>query len=171
MMKQVIGKQSEFTERLTKAISRLMKLMPDGDRARISVPILYPSGSSAAVEVVFNSGKCFVTDLALGQMESEMHGADSFYDSAARKAAERFGVKYDGLSVFAAWASIEGIEGAIASVANASVAAAVNSIYKAAEEKEKGDKPLMKYPTCLQRYAILAGIMATAVYEIWKRLT
>lgn len=126
-----------MNERLSKAISRLMNLTPDGDRSRISVPILYPSGSSAAIEVMFNNGKCFVSDLALGQMEAEMHGADSFYDGSARKAAERFGVRYDGISIFAMWASIDNIEGAIASVANASVAAAVAAIHKAVEEKEK----------------------------------
>ncbi|MDE2444993.1 MAG: hypothetical protein KGO94_02370 [Alphaproteobacteria bacterium] len=114
-----------------------MKITPDGERARVAVPVLYPSGSSAAVEVVFNAGKCFVTDLALGQMEAEMQGASNFYGDAAKKSVQRFGVGYDGLSIFAIWASLDKIESAIVSVANASVFAASNAIYKAVTEKEK----------------------------------
>ena len=128
---------SHLGVRLEKAISRLMKVTPEGERARISVPILYPSGSGAAVEIVMNAGKCFVSDLALGQMEAEMNGAATFYDAAARKSVERFSVGYDGLSIFTVWTSLDNIEGAITSVANASVFAASSAIYRAVEEKEK----------------------------------
>lgn len=127
----------EFRARLERAISRLMPLSGSGDRAKIAVPILYPSGSSAAVEIMINAGKCFVSDLALGQMESEMHGADSFYDAAARKAASHYHVGYDGLSIFATWAAIDNIESAILGVSNASVFAATSAIYKAVEDKER----------------------------------
>lgn len=123
--------------RIAQAVSRLMKITPEGERARVSVPVLYPSGSSAAVEVVFNAGRCFVTDLALGQMEAEMQGASNLYGDAAKKSVQRFGVGYDGLSIFATWANLDKIEGAIAAVANASVFAASNAIYKAVAEKEK----------------------------------
>ncbi len=123
--------------RIAQAVSRLMKITPDGERARVSVPVLYPSGSSAAVEVVLNAGKCFVSDLALGQLEAEMQGASNFYSDAAKKSVQRFGVGYDGLSIFAIWASLDKVESAIAAVANASVFAASNAIYKAITEKEK----------------------------------
>jgi hypothetical protein len=126
-----------LSDRLEQAISRLMHLTPEGERARISMPILYPSGSSAAVEVVLNAGKCFVSDFGLGQMESEMNGADSYYDSAARKASTKYGVNYDGLSIFALWTPLDRIESAILAVSNASVFAANNAIYKAIEDKEK----------------------------------
>ena len=127
----------EYRVRLEQAISRLMPLSGSGDRARIAVPILYPSGSSASVEILINAGKCFVSDLALGQMEAEMHGADGYYDAAARKAATRYHVGYDGLSVFATWTSLDNVESAILSVSNASVFAATNAIYKAVEDKER----------------------------------
>ena len=51
--------------------------------------------------------------------------------------AERFGVGYDGLSVFAFWASLDRIEGALTAVANASVYAATVAIYRSVQEKEK----------------------------------
>lgn len=127
----------EYKARLERAISRLMPLSGSGDRMRIAVPILYPSGSSASVEIMVNAGKCFVSDLALGQMEAEMHGADSYYDATARKAASRYHVGYDGLSVFATWASLDNVESAILGVSNASVFAATSAIYKAVEDKER----------------------------------
>ncbi len=114
-----------------------MPLSGTGERAKIAIPILYPSGSSAAVEVMINGGKCFVSDLALGQMEAEMHGADSFYPVAARKAASRYHVGFDGLSIFATWASLDNIEAAILGVSNASVFAASNAVYRAVEDKER----------------------------------
>lgn len=129
--------ESDFRDRLERAISRLMPLSASSDSAKIAVPILYPSGSSAAVEILVNSDKCFVTDFALGQMEAEMHGADSFYDGEARKAALHYHVGYDGLSIFSTWASLDRIESAIVAVANASVFAASSSIYRAVEEKER----------------------------------
>jgi hypothetical protein len=121
---------------LERVVSRLMKITPDGERARLTVPVLYPSGASAAVEVIFNKENCFVSDIALGQVEAEMHGAASFYDASARKSAERFGVGYDGLSIFKLWSSIEKIESAIITVANASAFAATSAIYKAVEDKD-----------------------------------
>lgn len=133
----VINLMTKLTERLDRAVSRLMAVRVDGDRVRVSVPVLYPSGSSSAVEIVINGEQCFVSDLGLGQTEAEMNGASNFYDHAARKSVERFGVGYDGLSVFAIWASLDKIESAILAVSNASVAAAAGAIYSAIDEKEK----------------------------------
>lgn len=127
----------EHRARLERAIARLMPLTGRGDTAKIAVPILYPSGSSAAVEIMMNGGRCFVSDLGLGQMEAEMNGADIYYDAAARKAAANYHVGYDGLSIFATWASLENIESAILGVSNASVFAATNSIHKAVEERDR----------------------------------
>lgn len=127
----------DLNRRLAQAVSRLMVSRVDGERARLSVPVLYPSGSGAAVEVVMNGDKCFVSDLAIGQAEADMQGAGSFYNHAASKAAERFSVGFDGMSIFAVWASLDRIESAIISVANASVTASSNAIFKAIDDKEK----------------------------------
>lgn len=126
-----------FKERIGTAANRLMAVAVDGERARLTIPVLYPSGNSGAVEIIRNQDQCFVSDLALGHMEAEMYGAQELYDSCARSSAKRFGVGYDGLSVFASWASLDNIEGAIASVANASVQAASIAIFRAVEERER----------------------------------
>lgn len=123
--------------RIAEAVSKLVSTSIDGGRVRISLPVLYPSGAGSAVEIMINGEKCFVTDFGFGLMEAEMYGAEEFFDSAARKSAARFGVGFDGASVFALWADLSRLEGAIAGVANASVQAAGASIMRAVEEKEK----------------------------------
>jgi hypothetical protein len=124
-------------DRIEEAASSLISTHMEGERARIALPVLYPSGSGSAVDVMVNGSNCFVSDFAFGLMEAEMYGADEFYDSCARKAADRFGVGFDGASVFAAWASLDRLEGAICSVSNASVQAASFAIMRATEEKDK----------------------------------
>lgn len=109
----------------------------DGDRARVTMPVFYPSGASAAVDIQLNEDKCFITDSALGYGEAEMYAAQEYYAACAKKASDRFGVGYDGIAIFASWSSIDRIEGAISAVANASVQAASTAIFRASEEKEK----------------------------------
>ena len=130
------GRIVNLKGRLDQAITRLMSAHVEGERAQLTVPVLYPSGASACVEIMLNGDKCFVTDMGFGQTEAEMYGASDFYDPAARSASTKFGVGYDGLSVFAAWASVDNIERAIGAVANASVSAAAHATMRAVEEKE-----------------------------------
>lgn len=133
----VVIRSDVVTDRLRLAVSRLMATRVDGERARLTVPVLYPSGGSCAVEIVTSGERCFVSDLAMGHMEAEMYGAHDLYDVCAKAASERFGVRYDGLSVFASWASLDNVEGAIIGVANASAYAATTAIFRAVEEKER----------------------------------
>jgi hypothetical protein len=124
-------------ERLKVAVSRLMSVKVEGERARLTVPVLYPSGSSSAVEIMTSGDKVFVSDLGFGHMEAEMYGAEDFYGVSAKAASERYGVGFDGLSIFKTWASLDRVESAIASVANASVQAASVAILRATEEKDR----------------------------------
>jgi hypothetical protein len=86
-------------DKIEEAAAGLIAVRANGDRARISLPLLYPSGSGSAVEVMVNGDNCFVSDFGFGAMEAEMYGAESFYESNARKAANRFGVGFDGMSI------------------------------------------------------------------------
>ena len=126
-------------ERIEEAAAGLISVRADGDRARISLPLLYPSGSGGAVEVMVNGDNCFVSDFGFGAMEAEMYGAESFYESNAKKAADRFGVGFDGMSIFKTWASLGRLDAAVVAVANASVQAATGAIMRASEEKERRD--------------------------------
>lgn len=124
-------------ESLENAVSRLMSVRVDGARARVTVPVSYPSGAGCAVEITLDGGRCFVSDLGLGRTEAEMMGAEEFYDPIARVVSKRFGVGYDGLSVFAIWSSLENVESAIMGVANASAQSAGAAVLRAAEEKDR----------------------------------
>ena len=126
-------------EKIEEAAAGLISVRADGDRARISLPLLYPSGSGSAVEVMVNGDNCFVSDFGFGSMEAEMYGAESFYESNAKKAADRFGVGFDGMSIFKTWASLGRLDAAVVAVANASVQAATGAIMRASEEKERRD--------------------------------
>lgn len=133
----MIQTQEGIANRISKATSRLMAVSIERDRARVTVPVVYPSGSSCVVEIVINGDKCFVSDLGLGRLETEMQGADEFYDYAARRSSEYFHVKYDGFSVFAIWASLDKLETAITAVSNASAQAVSAAIQKSLEERQK----------------------------------
>ena len=128
---------STVDKRLTLAVQRLMALRVDGEIARLSVPSLYPSGASATVEITTNGNTCFVSDIGRGYMEAEFQGADKFYAASAHNAAKRFGVGFDGFSVFASWASIDRVESAICLVANASTQAAAVAIFSAEREQDR----------------------------------
>jgi len=128
---------STIQDRIGVAVSRLMSHERRNDRVLLSVPVSYPSGALATVDVTFNGDRCFVTDQAMGLSEAEMYGAGDFYDASAKRAADRFGIGYDGASIFALWAPIDRLEGAIVAVSNASAHAAATAVLKAAEEKER----------------------------------
>jgi hypothetical protein len=124
-------------ERLTAAVKRLMDVRVDGETARITVPALYPSGSSASLEVTFNGGRCFVSDMGAGHMEAEFQGADDFFSASARYVSQRFGVGFDGLCFFSTWASLDRVEAAISAVASASTQAAAAALFAAERDRER----------------------------------
>ncbi|MDG4892729.1 hypothetical protein P9272_03920 [Mesorhizobium sp. WSM4976] len=107
------------------------------ERVRVSMPVLYPSGSGCTVEIGFSADKVFVSDMAAGHTEAYLAGATDYYDHQAKRAAERFGIGYDGHSIFVLWAPIDRVEGAITAVANASVQAASLAVLKAEEDRER----------------------------------
>jgi hypothetical protein len=125
--------------KIEEAVAGLVSVRANGDRVRIALPLLYPSGSGSAVEVMVNGDNCFVSDFGFGAMEAEMYGADPFYESNAKKAADRFGVGFDGMSIFKTWASLSRLDAAVVAVANASVQAATWAIMSASEDKERRD--------------------------------
>ena len=126
--------------KIEEAVAGLVSVRESGgDRVRIALPLLYPSGSGSAVEVMVNGDNCFVSDFGFGAMEAEMYGAEPLYGSNAKKAADQFGVGFDGMSIFKTWASLSRLDAAVMAVSNASVQAARWAITSASEEKERRD--------------------------------
>lgn len=108
-----------------------------GEKMLLDMPVVYPSGSAAVVEVEMNGDKIWVSDMGMGRTEAQMMGALESYKHVARNKAAEFGVGYDGAAMFVLWAPIERIESAIICVANASVQAASDAVRLASEAHHK----------------------------------
>lgn len=124
-------------ESLEAAVRRLVSVREVGHSTFVNIPVLYPSGSHAAVSVTTYNDHYFVSDAALGLQEAELAGIGEFYDRAAKDAAEWFGVSFDGASVFEAKAPLDRIDGAITAIANASTSAVGRALMRAAETKDR----------------------------------
>lgn len=109
----------------------------EGGRVLLNVPVAYPSGSGAVVEIERNSEKIWVSDMGMGLLEAEMMNAQDSYQKLARGKANEFGVGYDGSAMFVLWAPIDRIEAAIVCVANASAQAAAEAVRHASEVQQK----------------------------------
>ena len=133
----MVTDRDTFRDIVTQAVARLVSTRLIGEAVTVSLPISYPSGAFAGVKVSLSADRCFVSDAAIGLREAEMACAGDFFDSTAKEAAERFGVSFDGASVFAASAPLDRVDGAIVAVANASVNAVSKALAHAAEAKER----------------------------------
>lgn len=118
------------------ALNDLVGLRREGNNSFVSLPLLYPSGSSVVVRI-FDEGRTFlVTDMGLGWDEVEMMGAThQMYLGIARKIADASGVVFDNHSFFVLQVTKNQLSGAIAAVANCSLEAAIQSAYAFAEKK------------------------------------
>lgn len=117
------------------ALRDLTPIWQDDGRIMLSVPVRYPSGALAAIEVAGGQGIAWISDRGFGRIEAEMCGADSSYEAAGRAAAAGHGVEFDGHHVFAAKLPLSQIGAGIVAVANASVIAAGEAIRAEAEKR------------------------------------
>ncbi|WP_147307901.1 hypothetical protein [Fulvimarina endophytica] len=127
----------DVAKRVSDALSRIVRVEEEGGKYTINLPILYPNGNGSVVEITPNGDKLFVSDMGLGHFEAEFSGASSYYDAQANSAASRYGIRYDGHSVFAIKVGLHQIEAAIGAVANASVQAATQAIHKSIEDTSR----------------------------------
>lgn len=104
-----------------------------GSSASVSVPVLYPSGASAVINVSQHSDRYFVSDLGYGLYEAEMIGAAGSYQAAAKKLANHYGVVFDNQCFFISEATDDQLASVITLIANCSVEAANAAALKASE--------------------------------------
>ena len=131
--------KTKLEQRIAEAVARLMSQRESaGGRVMLDVPVTYPSGASAVVEIGRNANKIWVSDMGMGLVEAEMMGAVDSYQRLARNKAEEFGVVYNSSAMFVLWAPADRIEGAIICVANASAQAAADAVRHASEAQSKG---------------------------------
>ncbi len=111
----------------------LVSLHYVGSSAAVSVPVIYPSGAGAVVNVSRHGDRFFVSDLGYGLQEAEMVGAAGSYQAAARKLAEHYGVIFDNQCFFLSEASEDELPAVITLIANCSAEAANAATLKASE--------------------------------------
>ena len=109
----------------------------------ITMPVIYPSGSSVALEVILRDGRCFVSDRGYAFDEAEMTGSSRYFKSEATRIAASVGIKFDGHFMFVAEVSMENVRGALVTVANASASAARAACSKQAEQHETDAKEIL----------------------------
>ncbi len=114
-----------------------------GENAIISVPLLYPSGSSALVNISQHGERFFLSDLGYGFQEAEMYGATGAFHKFAEKLAEHYGVAFDNQSFFVAEASRDSLPSAVTIIANCSVEAANTAALKASERRYADDSDVL----------------------------
>lgn len=129
---------------IAKAVaSELVSVEMAGNSAVLSVPVLYPSGASAVVDISQHGDRFFVSDMGYGFQEAENFGATASFSRHAKSLADHFGVKFDNQSFFIAEASREALPSVVTIVANCSVEAANIAALKASEKKFVDDSDVI----------------------------
>lgn len=95
-----------------------------GMDARVTLPVLYPSGTCVGLRIGGGAKGFMVTDDGGACAEADMAGAGEFFHRAARETAERCGVRFDGHELFEIEAPADALPGFMAIVADASRRAA-----------------------------------------------
>lgn len=108
------------------------KHRPEG--SYVSLPLLYPSGSTAVVRISGGPNKYFVTDFGMGFIECELMGIEKVYLRQAKTIGERSGVGFDEHAFFAMEVNADRLAGAIITIANCSVEAVTLTSLKSAEK-------------------------------------
>jgi hypothetical protein len=126
-----------IADRMPGIISRLTSVSVRGDDLRLTLPIIYPSGSEAVVQITASGSNCLVSDLGVGSHEANLGGFDDLYPRYARLVGDALGVRFDGHGLFVLDAPVDRLDGAIVNVANASVRAVSLAGLNASERREK----------------------------------
>lgn len=100
----------------------------DDGQILLSVPVQYPSGALAMVEISGGNESVWVSDRGLGFFEAELMSAETSFPNIARKEAELRGVSFDGRSIFAVNVPVGNLAAGVVAVSNASVRAAAEAV-------------------------------------------
>jgi hypothetical protein len=103
----------------------------------ITVPLLYPSGSHACVQIALHGDRFFVSDLGYGYQESQLIGAEGIFTKNATLIGQKYGVKFDNQSFFVAESSESMLASVVTIVSNCSVECASVAALKASEIRPK----------------------------------
>lgn len=126
-----------------KIIQELVAIDMGKSSVMISMPVLYPSGSTVVVKVDSIRNNYFVSDMGLGFQEAEMMGAVIMFKNAARTISDNTGVGFDEHAFFITQASRDQLIGAIISVASCSSEATVITAHKLTEKTQSDNSDIL----------------------------
>ena len=106
----------EIAEEVARA---LIKTSAHNGTARLSLPLLYPGGSSVAVEISKLRDSFLVTDAGIARREASLLGGERTFLRIAKGVAERFGVRFDQNMIFEFEVSNDDLVVVVAAIANA----------------------------------------------------
>lgn len=119
---------SILLRKVENSLQQIFTPTADDEAVILPVPVQYPSGSLASLEITGGADTAWISDRGLGYLEAEMMGADASYSRIARHEAEARGVSFDGRAIFALKLPLDQLAAGIVAVANASVFAAAETI-------------------------------------------
>ena len=131
---------AEVAEQVAKGLATFETI---NGSAYISTPLLYPGGASVAVRIDAAGDRFIASDAGIGSREAHLLGGDRIYARAAGAAARRYGVSFDGVSMFTIDSPREELVFAVTAVANASKAAVEATAFRIAERAAGASRELL----------------------------
>jgi hypothetical protein len=122
---------------IRKAVASLVRASSWGNAYLISVPLVYPSGTTVGVKVTPHQGAYIVSDFGLGWREAEGYEAQRSFGAHAGRIKDQVGVEYTGNHEFQMRATERQLTSAIRRVAYASHRAAVKAFHSIPEACEQ----------------------------------
>lgn len=135
MTMSILNKKVETFRALIDGAARAMvELHHEEVASFVTVPVLYPSGSTVTVRIeIRHSGRYLVSDMGLGLEEADLVGASRQFANLAPGIAGRAGVHFDARE-FAVAADSSQLAGAISVIASCSQESAQLAVFKFAEK-------------------------------------
>jgi len=156
--------------RVRDALTRIAAVRDLDGRTVIDVPIMYPSGATAVVDISRNGDRYWVSDMGRGHVECEMSGAESFYGKIASRVADDFGIGFDGDAMFALWVTSARLESAIVCVANASSQASSEAVRQAIDTKlrAQNERIFERIRTVFGEQSVARSVDITGRHASWE---
>ena len=129
-------KSAAFREIVDEVVRTLAVANHEPDGSYVRTPVLYPGGSMVVVRITEERQERYlVSDLGLGQMESDMMGAAAIFARVAPRVAENAGVSFDHQAFFVLEVGREQLVGVVATIASCSQEAVQLTAFRLAEKR------------------------------------
>jgi hypothetical protein len=135
--------EKNLREDIARAIAALITVDHFAAGSMVSMPLLYPSGSTVVLEITRQGDRCLVSDRGGALQEAELSGATRYFKKEAVRVAAAAGIRFDGRDMFVAEVPLDALEGAMMVVANCSQEAVTFAIYSMSEKSESDAKEVL----------------------------